>query len=130
MYCPTVRMTSAFGFVTKEEQRNKVGVFVPPTILYLIRSLYRDDVSESKVTSRLPIISSSQNLKKWKTAYIVQKPQTLGWVCSGSGINSLKFCLRKLLFTSERLQKKTNCDGSFNHYPKLTLHTACFRAFI
>ena len=78
---------------------------------------------EITLTSWTPVISSDRNLKRWKAAYIVEKPQTLGWDCSGSGVICSYCCLRKLYFYdqeglqitifAESLQSISNAHPAF-----------------
>ena len=84
-------------------------------------------MNESTLTSWTPVICSCRNLKRWKAAYIVWKPHTLGWDCRATGIICL-YCwwLRKLPFTSKRVCKIQFISEFCNRDPMITLHIAGF----
>ena len=70
-------------------------------------------MNESTLTTWTPVNSSCRNLKRWKAAHIMSKPQTLEWDCSGPGVIG-SFCFsRKLYFLRPRESAKDNIWREF-----------------
>ena len=80
-------------------------------------------MNKSALTSRIWVISS-RNLKRWRAAYIVKKPQTLRWVCWSSSINCVYCCLKKLYFSHPRVCRRQLVTRVCKHYPMFNLHVA------
>ena len=86
-------------------------------------------MNKSTLTSRALVISFCRNVKSWKAAYIVQKPQTLGWDCSGSGIAVHFAAWGNCDFHDQESLQNTKIDKVCNLYPMLSLHIAGLRIY-